>query len=200
MVKKRGEWEDYYQKTPVSEMPWFHEDLDRDIERALAKHAIEPCRALDLGTGPGTQAVELAARGFHVTASDLSPSAIRAASGRAVAAGVRVDFRADDILESSLEGPFDLILDRGCFHVLPPKLRGAYVEQIARLTSPRGLVFLKTFSVKETSPEGPHRFSPEELRSIFEGPFEIVSIRESVFEGAFEEVPKALFAVLRRQS
>ncbi len=35
MVKKRGEWEDYYQKTPVSEMPWYHEGPFEDAPKAL---------------------------------------------------------------------------------------------------------------------------------------------------------------------
>ena len=70
---------------------------------------------MDLGTGPGTQALELAKRGFSVTGSDIAQSAIKSAQKMSE----RVDFVTDDILESKFEDEsFDYILDRGCFHTL----------------------------------------------------------------------------------
>src|SRR5207244_478667 len=47
-----------------------------------------PGRALDLGCGPGRNALHLAARGFQVDAVDLSPAAIGWAEERAREAGV----------------------------------------------------------------------------------------------------------------
>ena len=85
---------------------------------------------LDLGTGPATQAILLAKRGFNVTASDLSEAAINRA--RNVYANEKnVNFIVDDILNSKLkENEFAYIFDRGCFHVLLPADRQRYITKI----------------------------------------------------------------------
>ena len=53
-----------------------------DIEIELDKIEIKKGSFLDLGTGPGTQAIKLFKRGFDVTVSDLSPSSIHKESVR----------------------------------------------------------------------------------------------------------------------
>lgn len=56
-------------------MPWFNPELDEDLENALDELGLRSGSALDLGTGPGTQAIHLARRGFDVTATDISETA-----------------------------------------------------------------------------------------------------------------------------
>lgn len=51
---------------------------------------------LDLGTGPLTQAIALAERGFQVIAIDLSETAIHQAAAKANQKGLEVSFRQDD--------------------------------------------------------------------------------------------------------
>ena len=63
-------WEDLYRTRDVSELPWYTPALDVDLGAALATHAKPGSRILDLGTGPGTQAIALAKRGFVVLAYD----------------------------------------------------------------------------------------------------------------------------------
>ena len=87
--------------------------------------------ALDLGTGPGTQASQLAQRGFDVTAVDISEAAIRRARDTAVAHGLAISWQQDDILATWLAGQFDLIFDRGCFHVLPAERQQEYISTVA---------------------------------------------------------------------
>lgn len=70
-------WEALYQEKPVETMPWFNPDLDPDVEEALLTLDLSNGTALDLGTGPGTQAIALAERGFQVIATDLSETAIQ---------------------------------------------------------------------------------------------------------------------------
>ncbi|MCP4805502.1 MAG: hypothetical protein GY913_14135 [Proteobacteria bacterium] len=52
-------WEEHYTTRNVEEMPWFHAELDPELERALEAWLSGPVRILDLGTGPGTQAFEV---------------------------------------------------------------------------------------------------------------------------------------------
>ena len=78
---------------------------------------------LDLGTGPATQAIWLAKRGFKVIGSDLSEAAINRAR-KTYAKEDNVNFIVDDILNSKFkDNEFDYIFDRGCFHVLLPSDR-----------------------------------------------------------------------------
>lgn len=60
-------------------MPWYNENLDSDLEEELERGKISKGRILDLGTGPATQAIQLAKRGLEVTGSDVSEAAIRRA-------------------------------------------------------------------------------------------------------------------------
>ena len=60
-------------------MPWYNENLDSDLEEELDGRKITNGIFLDLGTGPATQAIWLAKRGFKVIGSDISEAAIKRA-------------------------------------------------------------------------------------------------------------------------
>jgi 2-polyprenyl-3-methyl-5-hydroxy-6-metoxy-1,4-benzoquinol methylase len=192
-------WDQRYKDQPVETMPWFYPDLDPDLAQALYRLGINSGKALDLGTGPGTQAIALAKRGFDVTATDLSPAAVASAERRAAAESVQVRFLQDDILASQLEETFDVVFDRGCFHVIDPKHRAEYAQRVHGLVEPLGHLFLKTFSVKQPGPRGPYRFAPEDIASVFDSRFDVMSITETVYQGMLDPLPFALFCVLRRR-
>jgi len=61
-------------------------------------------RALDLGTGSGIWAVELAKRGWNVTGVDLVDKALERADHRAREAGVSVRFLKADVTNSRCRG------------------------------------------------------------------------------------------------
>ncbi len=195
-------WKALYEKGDIEKLPWFSEALDKDLVGALDRLEITKGRFLDLGTGPGTQAIALAKRGLDVVGSDLSPAAIDFAKKRAKKEEAsKVEFVVDDVLDSKLQekGPFDAIFDRGCFHVLPEDERGGYVATVKGLLGDGGRLFLKTFSDEQPGAEGPHRFTEKELRDAFEGDFEIETLEKSVFEGQMKPEPKALFAVMKKK-
>jgi 2-polyprenyl-3-methyl-5-hydroxy-6-metoxy-1,4-benzoquinol methylase len=192
-------WDQLYKERAVETMPWFHRDLDADVAQALDRLGIRSGTALDLGTGPGTQAIALAKRGLSVTGTDLAQSAIERATQRAAAEGVRVRFVQDDILATALDAPFDLVLDRGCFHVIDPDHRAAYATRVHALVEPRGHFFLKTFSANQPGTQGPHRFAPADIRAVFEDLFDLESITDSVYQGTLDPLPIALFCVLQRR-
>ncbi len=193
-------WQALYEEDVVEKLPWYWPGLDPDLEAALARHGLAAGRILDQGTGPGTQAIALAERGFTITASDISPTALAYAARQAQARGVDVAFVEDDVLASRLSGPFDAVFDRGCFHVLAPEQRALYVETMHRLLATSGWLFLKTFSSSEPGEMGPYRFAPEDLRATFaeSGRFGAVEILDTVYHGQRDPFPRALFASLRR--
>jgi cyclopropane fatty-acyl-phospholipid synthase-like methyltransferase len=192
-------WDAMYQQQAVETMPWFYPELDDDLRQVLDELGLHSGSVLDLGTGPGTQAVQLARRGFTVTAVDLSAAAIRLAREKAETQGLTIAWQQDDILSTRLTGPFDLIFDRGCFHVLPAERRPDYVATIADLLKPGGYFFLKCFSHLQPGTQGPNRFTPEQLQAIFSNQLQVRSIAETVYQGTLDPLPRALFCVMQRE-
>ena len=74
-IKEQSDWEKVYRLEKIEELPWYEEKIDLDLDDAI--QIIKNGKFLDLGTGPGTQAVELSKKGFDVTGSDISPTAIQ---------------------------------------------------------------------------------------------------------------------------
>ena len=199
------DWETLYKNQQVESMPWYNENLDADLEEELDKRKINQGKFLDLGTGPGTQAIKLHERGLNVTATDLSETAIKKAQSIYNSNNnnsKKVDFRVDNILNSNLkENEFDYIFDRGCFHVISINDRKRYIMRVTRILKDNGILFLKCFSDKEQGEEGPHRFSKDKLKEIFENEnFNIENMKETVYQGTLNPLPKALFAVMTKQN
>lgn len=191
------DWETLYKNEKVETMPWYSESLDPDLELEVDRMNIKKGSFLDLGTGPGTQAIKLLERGFDVTASDLSFSSIHKAEGRYNNdRSKKIKFKVDDILTSNFsDNEFDFIFDRGCFHVLSPEKRSIYTDQVHRILKEGGILFLKCFSQNEPERDfGPYRFSSEIIKEIFENRgFKVLSINETVYQGTLNPLPKALF-------
>jgi len=189
-------WDDFYRDNKVEEMPWFERNLDEDIRKAIESNNLTDGKFLDLGTGPGTQAMQLTKLGFDVVGSDLSDHAIK----RAQNLYPKTYYVVDDILNSKFkDNEFDFILDRGVFHVFEQDKISAYLDQITRILKKNGFLFLKCMSVEEVGMEdgkGPYLYSKEQLRDIFGKNFKINSIIDSVYFGTVNPLPKSLFAVM----
>jgi len=194
-------WEARYQETPVQQLPWFHCGLDADFAQAIKQFEMTGGDVLDIGCGPGTQAVELAKQGFSVTASDISSSAVESARLLAEAENVSIDFHIDDILDSNLPGPFDLILDRGIFHCFTGTAdQQAYLATVRRLLKSQGLLLLKCFHQDETREQGPPgRYGEEDIRCFFADGFELIETYACRFSSDMPDgSPKALFCTIRK--
>jgi SAM-dependent methyltransferase len=195
------DWRTFYDHVPVERMPWYNPHLDPDLAKALAARGLKGGAFLDLGAGPGTQAIELARLGFDVTGSDISPTAVTLAQERA--RGTTARFVVDDVLDTRLGRAFDAVFDRGCFHVFDPSAHPAYLTSLRALVAPGGVFFLKCFSALEPGEVGPRRYTPDALRRVFGDAFTIESVEETVYygnvgrEAPIDHEPRSLFAVMR---
>jgi ubiquinone/menaquinone biosynthesis C-methylase UbiE len=100
-------------------------------------HTHPPGRAIDLGCGTGTNVLTLAQSGWQVTGVDFVPKAIRLAQRKLKNANLRADLRVGDVTRlTGITGPFDLVLDIGCFHGVDNK--AAYLSELTRLLAPGG--------------------------------------------------------------
>jgi cyclopropane fatty-acyl-phospholipid synthase-like methyltransferase len=105
-----------------------------------------PGRALDLGCGTGTNVITLAEHGWQATGVDFIPIAINTARKKAQKAGLDVNFTVGDVTRlDAIEGPFDLILDIGCYHSLDSDGMEAYRQRIRTLLAPGGSYMIYLF-------------------------------------------------------
>jgi cyclopropane fatty-acyl-phospholipid synthase-like methyltransferase len=119
-----------------------------------------PGRALDLGCGTGTNAITIHSYGWDVIGVDSSYFAIRRALEKTMCQAREVDFRRLDVSQlKGIQGPFDLILDIGCFHSLSSRARARYVTRLAQLIDPSGAYLLYTWLA---DPEEPEDFTPSD--------------------------------------
>jgi cyclopropane fatty-acyl-phospholipid synthase-like methyltransferase len=110
-----------------------------------------PGRALDLGCGTGTNVITLAQHGWQVTGVDFAPRAVKKARKRVKEAGEQAELLVNDVLDlSDLTGPYDLILDIGCFHGISQDDVLRYSENLERLLTPGGYFLLYAF-IKDPS-------------------------------------------------
>ncbi|HEV3416581.1 MAG TPA: class I SAM-dependent methyltransferase [Pirellulales bacterium] len=174
------QWEEHYRSgTP----PWDTGRPSSELMRVVQAENIQPCRAIELGCGTGTNAVWLAQQGFEVTGVDLVPLAIERAVERAATAGVEVRFLSLDLLAlPDLGPPFDFLFDRGCYHAVRRESALGYITAVDRLLHPGALGLVLTGNAKEPLDPGPPVVSEAEIRSELGSRFEIVSLTEFRFD------------------
>jgi hypothetical protein len=189
------EWEYKFRNEAHPGMPFSL--LDPDLDEALRSLDINEGNVLELGTGLGCQAIALTKRGFRVTATDISDTAIRRASEKAKKKGFNIKFIQDNILKSQLDGQFDFIFDRGCFAVLPVPGQRLYVRIVREKIRPGGYLFLKCDASPDYIP-GTIYFTPEKITGLFEPDFKVLSIKNSIYQMDLKgQTPyKALFCIL----
>ena len=184
-----GQWWDGFYEDRGKPIPFFANRPDENLAGYLDRGLIRPRRVLELGCGPGRNAVFLASRGCEVDAVDLSPAAIAWARERAAEAGADVRFHCGDVFEltrADLGGPYDLVYDSGCFHHLPPHRRISYLQLLDRVLAPGGHLGLVCFAsgamgselpdeefYRDTRLHGGLAYTPESLRWIFGGLTEV---------------------------
>ena len=85
------EWEQYYQNEQdksEKSSAWFYPELDPDVEKSLNNFNLSTGSVLDIGAGLGTQAIALAQRGFQVTATEVSSTAVEKGKRKALDLGL----------------------------------------------------------------------------------------------------------------
>ncbi len=138
-----------------------------------------PGRAIDLGCGTGTNVITLASYGWRATGVDFIPAAIQQARRKARQAGVTADFVVEDVTRlDRFGGPYELVLDIGCFHSLSEKEKIAYIRQVDRLLAPGGIWFLYGFLTEFSAPG----IFPSDIDSI-RGLFRMISYKDGFDHG-----------------
>jgi SAM-dependent methyltransferase len=143
------------------------------IEVIEGSNAFLPGRAIDLGCGTGTNCKYMLEHGWDVTGVDFVPRAIGVARKKVPRATLLVG-DVTKLGEVGVDGPFDLLLDMGCFHSLPETRRDAYVSEAARVAKPGATFLLFAFGEKgRGTPVAPE----SEIRLRFTEDFSVIEVR-----------------------
>ena len=102
-----------------NDMPWDSDSPDPNLLNLFAKKRITAKKVLDIGCGTGKNCIWLAKKGFEVTGTDFSKTAIKMAKENAKNNKVNINLIENDFLKNKVKGyPFDFIYDHGCFLLL----------------------------------------------------------------------------------
>ena len=159
------DWEAVYQQ---GDLPWDTGEPDPDLARAVREGRLPAGRALEIGCGTGTNARFLAREGYAVVAVDFAPTAVAIARERLRGEDVRFE-QLDIQQQDPPAGPYDLVFDRGCFHVFDePQERETFARRVASVLRPGGL-WLSLVGSTEGAPResGPPRRSARERPGRF---------------------------------
>lgn len=136
-------WETAYENGEYKH--WEFKYPSPELTALVAANVIpKKAKVLDVGSGGGLDAVFLAKCGFKVTGIDISASALRIAEKRAGKALVKVNWVRGSILEMPLQKEFfDLVIDRGLFHLIENPERSQYASEVYRVLKKGGKLLIR---------------------------------------------------------
>lgn len=207
-------WNEFYsdRKKPV---PFFENAPDENLVSYLEEDMISKGKALELGCGPGRNAVYLAEKGWEVDAVDLSETSLQWAKERAQENKVDVNFIKENIFDLDVEaGSYDLVYDSGCFHHIAPHRRMCYLNLVRKALKQEGRFAVTCFVkggkfggaemtdwevYREKSLKGGLGFTEETLKKIFHQfqPVQIRKMRETKASESVFGVPDLWTALFR---
>lgn len=175
-------WDGFYADRGKN-IPFFVDKPDENLVRYMDTGRVKAQKALELGSGPGRNAIFLAEQGCSIDAVDVSEQSIEWAKERTKEHGVKVNYIHGNIFKLEVEeGAYDLVYDSGCFHHISPHRRLDYINLVKRALKPGGYFAITCFVqegelggsgmsdwevYRKRSLEGGLGFTEQRLRRIF---------------------------------
>jgi SAM-dependent methyltransferase len=141
-----GWFEEFYRQAEgdAANVPWADLRPNPNVVEWLKANPVTEVgrRALVVGCGLGDDAEFLTSLGFHVTAFDISPSAIAWCRQRFPASAV--NYEVGDLLAPSAQwrSAFDFVLEVYTLQVLPQEFRGTAFANLAEAVKPGGMLLV----------------------------------------------------------
>jgi SAM-dependent methyltransferase len=144
-------WEHRYE---TKDMPWEKGEPSPGLIDFLAANPnLKRGTVCVPGCGSGNDALEFARAGFEVSGFDIAPSAIRLASEKAAAAGLKANFQLADFLKDEPPQKFDWLVEHTLFCAIQLSERDDYVRAVLRWLKPGGNYLAVNYI--ECGPDGP---------------------------------------------
>ncbi len=134
------DWEQLYQQGDTG---WDRGEVSPALQSFWDKGAFEGAQSILIpGCGRGYEVVELAKRGFDVTALDLAPSAIAQLNDALHKAGVRANAICTDMFRYDAPQAFDVVYEQTCLCAIEPSERERYANKVYAWLKPNGKLLL----------------------------------------------------------
>jgi SAM-dependent methyltransferase len=185
-------WDNFYSNREKG-VPFFANSPDENLVSYFDNNLIKSGKVLELGCGPGRNAIYFAEKGCSVDAIDLSQESIKWAKERAIEKNVSVNFIQENIFELDIEeGTYDIVYDSGCLHHIAPHRRMSYLNLVKKALKPNGFFAITCFVqggdfggaeisdwevYRLRSLKGGLGYTDEKLRAIFKD-FKEIEIRK----------------------
>ncbi len=164
-------------------LPWST-GLPHPVVVSLTKNeAITPGTLLEPGAGNGENALFLAARGFDVTAVDISSAAISKIRENAEKMNISIHTIVGDFMDD-VELPYskyDYVFERSFLQTLPSSLRKKYIHSVASYLNPSGMYLAIVRGPRHPKPDSqPYAFSAREIQELLSSEFVMIDITPTV--------------------
>jgi SAM-dependent methyltransferase len=163
-------WEQRYQ---TGRMPWDANGVPRAVTNYILRGPPNG-RVLIPGCGSGYEVRAWHAAGWEVTAIDFSPAAVALACGLLGELGGRV--RVADFFGDGLGEGYDLIYERTFLCSLPTERWSAYVQRMAELLRPGGVLAGFFFYGQDPEPP-PYPLTLDTAAELFGKNFRLIEDR-----------------------
>ena len=184
--ERQAYFQDIYQKGSAA-LDWnFGAAGHKLIELVIDNTIKRGSKILDIGSGPGNEAIFLAKQGMEVTGLDLNSEAIKLSKKLANLQEVTVKFVQGDAVKLPFKNSsFDVVNDTFVFHHFEKTIRKIYAQEVNRVLKKDGIFILRGFSCKMTSGSGPFRLTGNEILEAFMPYFEVENL------SLFRNIPTA---------
>ncbi len=183
-------WDSFYEDREKG-VPFFVNVPDENLVEYFEKGHLKAGRVLELGCGPGRNAIFFADMGCQVEAIDLSETALQWAKERAKEKQADIRFTKGSLYDLAAEaGTYDIIYDSGCFHHIPPHRRISFLQLIQKALKPGGKFAITCFSAgdmgaeisdwevyRQQSMKGGLGYTEEKLKEVFRD-FDVIDFRK----------------------
>jgi ubiquinone/menaquinone biosynthesis C-methylase UbiE len=144
--------------------PWIMERIERQAKLLKGKHLLE------IGCGMGYDSLEFLKRGVRVTATDLTPSAVRLARRHfEIEQLTPEDIRVESVLQLSFgDNLFDAVWANGVLHATGDTRRA--IQEVGRVLKPGGRAIISHFYRKPSWMYVLSRFGKENIEYKEEDP------------------------------
>ena len=156
----QSEWDSKWNaRTPAR---WINRPPPAELAEAVAAGWLPRSgRVVDLGCGTAEIAAWFASRGYQATGIDIAQAAVDRAAAKHGDLSKSMEFIAVDLCSHALPGrQFDILVDRGCLHQIPPNLVPDYVRNVRSIAAPGAKLMLFSKAFRDGNRFG----DPEEVR------------------------------------
>ncbi len=156
-------WENRYHQGQTG---WDRGDVSPALNLMLHHTGLSQGKLLVPGCGRGYEVIELARRGFDVTALDIAPSAIEHLRNGLARDRLRATVLEVDMLHWRAQQPFDAVYEQTSLCALDPVYWEQYENQLYSWIKPGG--FLLALWMQTFSRGGPpYHCDPDSLKQLF---------------------------------